>query len=158
MGQHKDLTGTDLHEPKGVETASAGEVYVADGAGSGAWEDPLAEINNLNTFELNGVIADVSAANSAYYIRVPKDATLVSLKGVQSAAITGVDAVLSLYRDGVLLGQSLTVPVAGSGDGVKRTLTLAPTYNFTDGQVLKVISDGASTDPSAFYFTALFTV
>ena len=35
--QHKNLTGSDLHEPKGVAAANAGEVYVADGAGSGAW-------------------------------------------------------------------------------------------------------------------------
>ena len=34
---HAHLTGTDLHEPKGVETASVNQVYVADGVGSGAW-------------------------------------------------------------------------------------------------------------------------
>ncbi len=34
---HKNLTGTNLHEPKGAETATSGQVYVADGAGSGAW-------------------------------------------------------------------------------------------------------------------------
>jgi microcystin-dependent protein len=37
MGAHKNLTGADLHEPKGVENASSGMVYVADGAGSGVW-------------------------------------------------------------------------------------------------------------------------
>lgn len=36
---HSQLTGADLHEPKGIDTALAGEVYVADGAGSGSWED-----------------------------------------------------------------------------------------------------------------------
>lgn len=34
---HKDLTGADLHEPKGVSTAGTGTVYVANGSGSGAW-------------------------------------------------------------------------------------------------------------------------
>ena len=34
---HKALTGSDLHEPKGVELASPGQVYVADGVGSGSW-------------------------------------------------------------------------------------------------------------------------
>lgn len=34
---HKNLTGADLHEPKGADTASAGKVYVSDGAGSGTW-------------------------------------------------------------------------------------------------------------------------
>lgn len=37
---HASLTGADLHEPKGVSAASSGQVYVADGAGSGTWTTP----------------------------------------------------------------------------------------------------------------------
>ena len=33
--QHSTITGTDLHEPKGIASAAADKVYVADGAGSG---------------------------------------------------------------------------------------------------------------------------
>lgn len=35
---HKNLTGVDLHEPKGVAAATSGQVYRADGAGSGSWQ------------------------------------------------------------------------------------------------------------------------
>jgi hypothetical protein len=35
--QHSALTGADVHEPKGVDAASIGTLYVADGAGSGSW-------------------------------------------------------------------------------------------------------------------------
>ena len=35
--EHSVLTSSDLHEPKGVASASSNEVYVADGTGSGAW-------------------------------------------------------------------------------------------------------------------------
>ena len=35
--QHNLITGSDLHEPKGVAAASANKVYVANGSGSGAW-------------------------------------------------------------------------------------------------------------------------
>jgi len=35
--QHANLTGAELHEPKGADSASAGMVYIADGAGSGSW-------------------------------------------------------------------------------------------------------------------------
>lgn len=38
---HVDLTDPNLHEPKGVATATAGQVYQADGAGSGSWELPI---------------------------------------------------------------------------------------------------------------------
>lgn len=34
---HKNLTGADLHEPKGVAAAALGQVYVSDGVGSGVW-------------------------------------------------------------------------------------------------------------------------
>lgn len=35
--EHSTLTGSDLHEPKGVSTANANEVYQANGSGSGSW-------------------------------------------------------------------------------------------------------------------------
>lgn len=35
--QHKNLTGSDLHEPKAIASAGADRVYLSDGAGSGSW-------------------------------------------------------------------------------------------------------------------------
>lgn len=35
---HASLTGADLHEPKGVASTTLGNVYVANGAGSGSWQ------------------------------------------------------------------------------------------------------------------------
>jgi len=43
---HKNLTGADLHEPKGADTALAGRVYVSNGAGSGSWTDAASVITN----------------------------------------------------------------------------------------------------------------
>jgi hypothetical protein len=34
---HSSLTGSNLHEPKGVAAATSGKVYVTDGAGSGVF-------------------------------------------------------------------------------------------------------------------------
>lgn len=48
---HSVLTGTEIHEPKGVAGASLGEVYVADGNGSGNW-------TNVGTSSFTGMIAD----------------------------------------------------------------------------------------------------
>jgi len=47
---HASLTGSNLHEPKGVASATAGTVYIADGAGSGAWSS--------STSIATGMIAD----------------------------------------------------------------------------------------------------
>lgn len=35
--QHRDIADTESHEPKNISTATAGQVYVADGASSGEW-------------------------------------------------------------------------------------------------------------------------
>ena len=35
--QHADIPDGERHEPKGVASATSGQVYVADGAASGAW-------------------------------------------------------------------------------------------------------------------------
>lgn len=38
---HSTITDPDIHEPKGISSASGGRVYRADGAGSGAWVRPI---------------------------------------------------------------------------------------------------------------------
>lgn len=43
---HKNLTGADLHEPKGADTALSNQVYVSDGAGSGSWVAASSIITN----------------------------------------------------------------------------------------------------------------
>lgn len=43
MAEHRNLTGADLHEPKGAETALSGTVYQSDGSGSGQWVKPSAQ-------------------------------------------------------------------------------------------------------------------
>jgi len=35
--EHSTLTGSDLHEPKGVAAAAANRIYLSNGAGSGSW-------------------------------------------------------------------------------------------------------------------------
>ena len=51
---HASLTGSQLHEPKGIETAPLGSVYVANGSGSGTW-------NDIGTSSFTGMIADFVA-------------------------------------------------------------------------------------------------
>lgn len=37
--EHSTITDPNIHEPKGIATATADQIYVADGAGSGDWTD-----------------------------------------------------------------------------------------------------------------------
>lgn len=38
--EHRNIPNDGLHEPKDIVFAAAGQVYVADGAGSGTWRTP----------------------------------------------------------------------------------------------------------------------
>jgi len=43
--EHSTLTGSDLHEPKGIAAAAANRAYISNGAGSGTWSQvPAAAI------------------------------------------------------------------------------------------------------------------
>ncbi len=72
MGLHKDLSEANLHEPKLVSTATAGQVYLANGAGSGTWTlvggNKLVVVNALADFPAaaGGTIA--LAANTSYVL------------------------------------------------------------------------------------------
>lgn len=51
---HASLTGSEIHEPKGITGASLGTVYVSNGAGSGSW-------SSVGTSSFTGMIADFPA-------------------------------------------------------------------------------------------------
>jgi hypothetical protein len=38
---HSTLTDPNLHEPKGIATATSGQMYVANGTGGGTWTFPI---------------------------------------------------------------------------------------------------------------------
>ncbi len=48
---HNTLTDPYLHEPRGISTAASGDVYVADGAGSGAWTQAHSYVNGYIAFD-----------------------------------------------------------------------------------------------------------
>lgn len=145
MTEHRLLTGDSLHEPKGVENATSGQVYIANGSGSGAWTDRLSGIYNLNSFGLSGTIPDVSTSGSSFYVTVPVKATLVKLYAVLGASISGANATVTILKNGVAQTPTLTVPFAGSGAGVASTLAITPNIPVVEGDVLQVRSGGGST-------------
>jgi len=54
--QHKDIADPEIHEPKGVSTASAGQVYHASGTGTGTWQ-------KVDSTTLKGVTGDSGSTN-----------------------------------------------------------------------------------------------
>lgn len=70
---HKDIAEIYLHEPKGASTATAGLVYVADGLGSGTWQE-IEEGSIASTGENQGrVLISNGADGAAWDTTVWKD-------------------------------------------------------------------------------------
>lgn len=63
MTLHNALTGVELHEPKGTAAANAGEVFTANGAGSGAY-GKVAETSIDSTGEDRGRILVATGGDS----------------------------------------------------------------------------------------------
>lgn len=95
--EHVNITDPYVHEPKGVVAANSGEVYIADGAGSGAW-------TNKKTFSV-----------LPYYGAM---ATLANATATSMATATTYYQIAGTYTAGALNGftfasNQLTVPASG---------------------------------------------
>jgi len=70
--QHASIDDPLIHEPKGASTAAAGTIYVADGAGSGAWTPQVAAPSNVVLVESAADLPDpiagtISLADNTLY-------------------------------------------------------------------------------------------
>lgn len=85
--EHSDIPDGERHEPKGISAAAAGTVYIADGAASGAWTDPL--IPSMGWWDYN----DLATQSSPITLSAPD--TILTNDGLgaftgKSYALTGV--------------------------------------------------------------------
>lgn len=150
MARHQDLTGADLHEPKGITTASVNTIYVANGSGSGTWKtidtgsiNP-ASILNINYLQLVVKVSDIQNASIAT-VPITQDCTLLSATSCISAAISGGDATLTFSRAGAATIGTITISASGSGEGVQDTITTPANNSFTAPSYLKIACDGGPT-------------
>lgn len=150
MTAHADLTGAELHEPKGAASAAVNTVYVADGAGSGTWKTLEAgsmntgSVKNVNKLYLAGTLADVSTA-SALMFASPVDGTVSKVTLVLGGTLTGADATVTVKnKDGSTMGTA-TVAFTGSAKGDDYTVTPVSNNSLLEGDWFEVVTDGAST-------------
>lgn len=136
---HASLTGSSLHEPKGVAAATSNTVYVADGAGSGVWEKlPSAALgSNANPFGsalLHVREEQTSGTNSgsSFTVNTWSTCTLNTTKTNEiSATLAGNHVALAAgtyYAEGrTTLGVS-----AGGSINISQRLKLRDTTNSVD--------------------------
>ncbi len=143
--EHRLIPDAQRHEPKGISTATEGQIYRSNGAASGAWKDDL--------IILQGTLEDVSEA-SFVLIPIPVNCTVVSIKTTLANAITVADSTLTVTRggdSGVLA--TIIISYASSAEGSSTNSTpsananlIANTHNY-----LKIASDGGSTTASELF-------
>ena len=105
MVQHADVARNNIHEPKDVENANAGEAYIADGLGSGSW-GLQANPATINSRIVINSLADFQAAATndfavdqyyqlpdytEFWISSPEDAPILMNYGLR----LGVNTVLN---------------------------------------------------------------
>lgn len=144
--QHSALTDPNIHEPKGITTASAGQIYVADGSSSGDWT----AIQDTYT----AVISDVSTA-STVHVPVHSACTVTKIVTVLSGAIDIADAVITAKNAAGTSMGTITVAFTGSAAGDIDTLSPASNNSIAANSFLTVETNGASTNTETLYVTIL---
>lgn len=153
MAAHADLTGANLHEPKGADTASEDTLYIADGLGSGTWDKVGADqidvttVLNLNKFSLAVTFPDIGASSSIY-VPISVDCVLKKVTSAIQGLIAGSNTVLTVSNyAGTTIG-TVTIAYSGSAAGDIDTLSAVSNNDFLANTYLKITSDGAtSTTP-----------
>ena len=141
--QHRDIPEAQLHEPKGVSTALADQVYVSNGSGGGAWSTQHVEFTNfLEVLSLSDLPTPIGgeiflAASTAYFIsgavdispnRIVINSTGSALRGLNRAT----DILISNVAAALVTSTNQSVTFTG--------LTLANTH--ASGTLLNLSNSG----------------
>ena len=151
--EHSSLTGSSLHEPKGVASATASTLYVADGSGSGSWAkissgsiNTSSSIFNVNKYHVTVEIPDISTAD-VVLVPCPNACVLNKVTTILHGAIITADSILTLTNStGPTTIGTITVAFTGSAEGDRDTLSPSSNNTFTAGSYLKIANDGGSAN------------
>lgn len=163
MPVHSALTGSDLHEPKGVASATVDKVYVSNGSGSGNWQkieaDQIDTTSIFNANKGNLVIKwdDVTVADAQYLV-FPFPCTIDTITTVlYNGAIATADEVITVTKTGGASLGTITITQSGSAEGDVDTLTPSSNNTLTANQYLKFSNNGASTGGRGLSLTVEYT-
>lgn len=148
MPLHSTLSGTDLHESKGVAAASANTVAVADGLGSTTWKKfttvsadstSWVAINKMNYT----VTVPSAAAISDFYIPFNRAGNVVRVDAALCGAITVTDLTITIRNGATIIG-TITIPQAGSAAGTSGSSTISVNNAIALGGVLRLTTNAVT--------------
>lgn len=141
---HSSLTGANLHEPKGVATATNNEVYVANGTGSGTWS-PIQHV-------LISYLEDVSTAETVY-IPIPFTGTISKVTSVLNNAITVADSTVTIKNSAGTSMGTMTIAYSGSAAGDMDSNSSLTNNTVTADSFITIETDGASNTAAKLWFS-----
>lgn len=143
---HASLTGADLHEPKGVATATNNQVYVSDGASSGAWTN--------RQHILISYLEDVSTAETVY-IPIPFAGTISKVTSVLTNAITVANSTVTIKNSSGTTMGTITVAFSGSAAGDVDTNSSLTNNTVTADSYITIETNGASNTASKLWLAVV---
>ncbi len=146
--EHVDIPDGERHEPKGAAAATIDQVWVSDGAASGAFRSL--------PFQDTVIMADVSAPATFEIIPLPTNCIIDTIVFVLHGAISIADSTITVTRggDAASLGTRV-ISFTASAEGTTFTLTPAGNNTITAAthKYLKFITDGNSTTTAKLSIT-----
>lgn len=178
MVEHVDIADGERHEPKGIATANAGEVYRADGAQSGDWKQSAAyaticsvpadavAISTIGTTVQKFAGFTTEAANSGITVSAANDNLTIVTAGVYlvsftisfSTAAAGDAGIYEfiLRIDGVETNFGLKREMSGSNDTGAAGFTALLSLSANEVLDIQIESDnGGDTDDINVEYTSL---
>jgi len=143
---HASLTGADLHEPKGVATATNNQVYVADGTSSGAWTN--------RQHILISYLEDVSTAETVY-IPIPFAGTISKVTSVLTNAITVADSTVTIKNSSGTTMGTITVAFSGSAAGDVDTNSSLTNNTVSADDFITIETNGNSNTASKLWLAVV---
>lgn len=134
---HSTLTDPYLHEPKGVASASSGEVYVSNGSGSGTWVDNRRSVLTVH-------FSDLSSAENIY-CPIPFGGTVSRVTSVLEGSIAGGDVTVTFKNSSAATMGTLTVTQTGSAAGDIDSLDPTTNNTVTDNDYILIQTNGGAS-------------
>ena len=144
--QHSAIAEANLHEPKGVSTATTGKISKA-ASGVVAWEFPEFILN----LDIENIVTDTS-----YFIPVPYACNIIGFKTAIDNAFTTADCTIALEIAGVAVTDgSITITQSGSAAGDVDTVTPTAANAVAAGGSIEVVVSGSNATTTRCHVTLI---
>ena len=114
--EHSALTDPELHEPKGISTAAANQVYVADGAASGAFAQVspsnIVMVHSASDLPTAAATVRTLAANTIYHVvgavSIGADTLVMGANTVLRGSQRNIDSIVSTTVGSLITATSVS--------------------------------------------------